>query len=152
MVDIDNRSVLEVEPIATDIADGLVDLLRSEVPGIVLACDDLDYFIYEQGFFRSPVDWDEEMREVDDIRPSVRAGCVKLIARSPGHSASELIEFLEDHLAELAHVTTSGLDWVDIGAVHVSKAYALQRLCDRLGVRGILRLGKQRRQSCLFID
>jgi Cof subfamily protein (haloacid dehalogenase superfamily) len=134
LVDIDTRSVLEVETIAGDIADGLVDLLRSEVPGIVLACDDLDYFIYEPGFFPSPVDWDEEMREVDDIRASVRAGCVKLIARSPGHSAPELIEFLEDHLAELAHVTTSGLDWVDIGAVHVSKAYALQRLCDRLGV------------------
>jgi Cof subfamily protein (haloacid dehalogenase superfamily) len=134
LVDIDNRSVLEAETIAGEIADGLVDLLRSEIPGIVLACDDLDYFIYERGFFQSPVDWDEEMREVDDIRSSVRAGCVKLIARSPGHSAPQLIEFLEDRLAELAHVTTSGLDWVDIGAVHVSKAYALQRLCDRLGV------------------
>jgi Cof subfamily protein (haloacid dehalogenase superfamily) len=134
LVDIDTRSVLEAETIAADIADGLVDLLRAELPGIVLACDDLDYFIYERGFFPSPVDWDEEMREVDDIRPSARAGCVKLIARSPGRTAPELIEFLEDHLAELAHVTTSGLDWVDIGAVHVSKAYALQRLCDRLGV------------------
>ncbi|HEX6391799.1 MAG TPA: Cof-type HAD-IIB family hydrolase [Acidimicrobiales bacterium] len=134
LVDLDNRSVLESEPIAAHIAEGLVDLLRAEVPGIVLACDDLDYFIYERGFFPSPVDWDEEMYEVDDIRESVRAGCVKLVARSPGHSAPQLIEFLEDHLAEMAHVTTSGLDWVDIGAVHVSKAYALQRLCDRLGV------------------
>jgi Cof subfamily protein (haloacid dehalogenase superfamily) len=134
LVDTERRTVLEVEPIAADIADGLVDLLRNEFPGILLACDDLDYFIYERGFFRTPVDWDEEMREVDDIRPSVRKGCVKLIARSPGHSALQLIELVEDHLAELAHVTTSGLDWVDIGAVHVSKAYALQRLCDRLGV------------------
>jgi hydroxymethylpyrimidine pyrophosphatase-like HAD family hydrolase len=31
-------------------------------------------------------------------------------------------------------VTTSGLDWVDIGAAQVSKAYALERVCDRLGV------------------
>ena len=134
LVDTETRSVLEVEPIAAEIAEGLVDLLRKEFAGILLACDDLDYFIYERGFFPGPVDWDEEMEEVEDIRPSVRKGCVKLIARSPGHSAPELIELLEDHLAELAHVTTSGLDWVDIGAVHVSKAYALQRLCDRLGV------------------
>ncbi|HEX4863713.1 MAG TPA: Cof-type HAD-IIB family hydrolase, partial [Acidimicrobiales bacterium] len=134
IVDLDSRSVLEVEPIAGDIADGLVDLLRSELPEVLLACDDLDFFIYERGFFPAPVDWDEEMREVEDIRPAVRAGCVKLIARSPDHSASQLIEFLEDHLAELAHVTTSGLDWVDIGALQVSKAYAMQRLCDRLGV------------------
>lgn len=134
IVDLDNRSVLEVEPIAGDIADGLVDLLRSELPGVLLACDDLDFFTYEAGFFPAPVDWDEEMREVEDIREAVRAGCVKLIARSPGYSAPQLIEFLEDHLAELAHVTTSGLDWVDIGAVQVSKAYAMQRLCDRLGV------------------
>jgi Cof subfamily protein (haloacid dehalogenase superfamily) len=134
IVDLDSRRVIEVEPIAGDIADGLVDLLRSELPGVLLACDDLDFFTYEAGFFPAPVDWDEEMREVADIRSAVRAGCVKLIARSPGYSAPQLIEFLEDHLAELAHVTTSGLDWVDIGAVQVSKAYAMQRLCDRLGM------------------
>ena len=134
LVDTESRKVLEVEPIAGDVADGLVDLLRKEFPGILLACDDLDYFIYERGFFPAPVDWDEEMLEVDDIRPSAQKGCVKLIARLPGTSAPQLIELLEEHLAELAHVTTSGLDWVDIGAVHVSKAYGLQRLCDRLHV------------------
>ena len=134
IVDIDGRSIVEVEPIATHVADGLVDLLRSELPDVVLACDDLDVFTYEKGFFAQPVDWDEEMQEVDDIRETVGAGCVKLIARSPRYSARQLIEFLEDHLAELAHITTSGLDWVDIGAVQVSKAYAMQRLCDRLGV------------------
>lgn len=134
LVDIDMHRVLEVEPIASDIADGLVELLRSELPGVLLACDDLDYFTFEKGFFAKPVDWDEEMHEVDDIRETVRAGCVKLIARAPGYSAPQLIEFLEDHLAELANVTTSGLDWVDIGALQVSKAYAVQRLCDRLGV------------------
>ena len=134
LVDTESRRVLEVEPIAADVVEGLVDLLRTEFPGILLACDDLDYFIYERGFFPAPVDWDEEMLEVDDIRPNARKGCVKLVARSPGHSAPQLIELLEERLAELAHVTTSGLDWVDIGAVHVSKAYGLQRLCDRLGV------------------
>jgi Cof subfamily protein (haloacid dehalogenase superfamily) len=134
IVDIERRSVIEVEPIATEIADGLVDLLRSELPEVRLACDDLEVFTHEKGFFVMPVDWDEEMQEVDDIRETVRGGCVKLIARSPGYAARQLIEFLEDHLAELAHVTTSGLDWVDIGAVHVSKAFAMQRLCDRLGV------------------
>ena len=36
-------------------------------------------------------------------------------------------------MAEEAHVTTSGA-WVELGAPQVSKAYALERVCDRLGV------------------
>ena len=134
LVDVDSRTVIEVEIIASEIANGLIDLLRSELPGVLLACDNLDVFTYEKGFFATPVDWDEVMCEVSDIRATARDGCVKLVARASGYTAPELIDYLEDHLAELAHVTTSGLDWVDIGAVHVSKAYAVQRLCDRLGV------------------
>jgi Cof subfamily protein (haloacid dehalogenase superfamily) len=134
LVDIDGREVVEFEAFAGEIATGLVDLLREKVPGIVLASDDLDCFSYEPGFFLTPVDWKERMEEVPDIRAAVMAGCIKLIARAPGGDALELIRLLEERVGEIGHVTTSGLDWVDIGAPGVSKAYALERLCDRLGI------------------
>jgi len=134
IVDLERHEVVEVEQIAGEICTGLVDLLRGAVPGILLAADDLDCFSYERGFFAVPVDWQEKLEEVADIRQVVAAGCIKLIARLPGMSALRLIETLERKVGEEGHVTTSGLDWVDIGGPQVSKAYALERVCDRLGV------------------
>ncbi len=64
----------------------------------------------------------------------VATGCIKLIARTAETTAPQLIELLERDVGEVGHVTTSGLDWVDIGAPQVSKAYALERVCDRLGI------------------
>lgn len=134
LVDIDRRVVIEVEQLAGEIALGFVDLLREQVPGIVLACDDLECFSHEPGFFASPVDWDEKISETSDIRTAVEAGCIKLIARAPNTDARGLIRLLEERVGEIEYVTTSGLDWVDIGAPGVSKAYALERLCERLDI------------------
>ncbi len=134
IVDLESGRLLEVSEIAGEIGAGLVDLIRDAMPGVLLAADDLDCFSYERGFFQVPVDWQETLEAVDDIRPIVATGCIKLIARVPGMSARELIVALEREVAEEGHVTTSGLDWVDIGAPQVSKAYALERVCDRLGV------------------
>jgi hydroxymethylpyrimidine pyrophosphatase-like HAD family hydrolase len=135
IVDLERGQVLEVEAMAGEISTGLVDLLRAAVPGILLATDDLECFSYERGFFAEPLEWDEQLVEVDDVRPVVAAGCIKLIARTERTTAVELIKLLEVAIGEEGHVTTSGLDWVDIGAPQVSKAYALERVCDRLGVR-----------------
>ncbi|HEY3810622.1 MAG TPA: HAD-IIB family hydrolase [Acidimicrobiales bacterium] len=134
IVDLDGGEVLEVSEMAGDIGAGLVDLIRGAEPDVLLATDGLECFSYERGFFQVPVDWQEQLAEVDDVRPIVARGCIKLIARVPGLSARGLISRLEHEVAEEGHVTTSGLDWVDIGAPQVSKAYALERVCDRLGV------------------
>ncbi|MHB1536162.1 MAG: HAD family hydrolase [Acidimicrobiales bacterium] len=135
VVDVEHRSVLRVDALAGLVATRLVDLVRAAVPAIRLAADDLTRFTYERGFFEVPVDWQEQVCEVVDIRPLVSAGaCVKLIGRVPGRSARELIEQLQTEVAEEAHITTSGLDWVDIGGLGVSKAFALQDVCERLGV------------------
>jgi Cof subfamily protein (haloacid dehalogenase superfamily) len=134
IVDLERAEVLEVRQIAGAVATGLVDLLRRAVPGILLASDDLECFAYERGFFELPVDWQERLEEVDDIRPLVATGCVKLIARTAETTARQLIDLLEHQVGGVGQVTTSGLDWVDIGAPQVSKAYALERVCDRLGI------------------
>jgi hydroxymethylpyrimidine pyrophosphatase-like HAD family hydrolase len=134
IVDLERGDVIEVEAIAGEIGAGLVDLLRLAIPGILLATDNLDCFSFERGFFSGPVDWQERLEEVADIRPFAASGCIKLIARTGDTTALELVELLERVVGEEGHVTSSGLDWVDIGAPQVSKAYALERVCDRLGV------------------
>jgi Cof subfamily protein (haloacid dehalogenase superfamily) len=134
IVDLERADVLELSPIAGAVATGLVDLLRRAIPDILLAADDLERFSYESGFFETYADWQEQLVEVDDIQPIVATGCIKLIARTPATTAPELIELLERRVGEVGHVTTSGLDWVDIVAPQVSKAYALERVCDRLGI------------------
>ncbi|MBO0730236.1 MAG: HAD-IIB family hydrolase [Acidimicrobiaceae bacterium] len=135
IVDLDERVVLQVDPLVAATAARLVDLVRAAEPDVRLACDDLDVFTHERDFFDVPAAWDEEMRVVSDLRPVVAAsGCVKLIGRVPGLTATQLIARLEDEIADEGHVTTSGLDWVDIGAPGVSKALAVQRVCGMLGV------------------
>ena len=134
LVDLDRLEIVEVELIAGEVAANFVDLLRSAVPGILLASDELDCFSYEKDFFEVPVDWQEVLEEVTDIREIVQYGCIKLLARVDGMPPLDLIDILVERVAELAHVTSSGA-WVEIGAPQISKAYALERLCARLGVR-----------------
>ncbi|MGI8492959.1 MAG: HAD hydrolase family protein, partial [Acidimicrobiales bacterium] len=134
IVDVDAGRVLEVNAFAGEVARSLVATIRHVEPAIRFAVDNLDCFCRERNFFEVPVDWQERLDEVDDIDSALGPGCVKLIARLPGLGAAELIERLEREVGAEGVVTTSGLDWVDIGAPGISKAFAMERVCDRLGV------------------
>ncbi len=134
IVDLEERNIIEVERMPGTVVAGLVGLVRAAVPGIKMAADGLDCFSYESGFFEMAVDWQEMLVEVDDIGGVIQEGCIKLIARSSGTSATALIGLLAAAIGEVGHVTSSGLDWVDIGAPGVSKAASLVRVCERLGV------------------
>jgi Cof subfamily protein (haloacid dehalogenase superfamily) len=135
LVDMDRRENLEVSRLAGHAAADLVQRLRSAIPHIVFAVDDLERFAHESRFFDGPVEWNEKLLVVDDVGVELAQGCVKLIARRPGWLAMELISEIEQHTGDHAGVTTSGLDWVDIGVSGVTKAYALERLCARLGIK-----------------
>jgi len=143
LVDLDRRQLLEVDHIPGEIAAALVQHARVAEPAIRFAVDGLDRFSHEASFFDRPVDWEEDITEVDDLTPVLFAGCIKLIARRPGLSAAELIGRLSPLLGSNVHVTTSGLDWVDIGLVGVTKATALARACARLGIepRDVIAVG-----------
>lgn len=133
-VDLASRQIIETETLARDIAVRLAEAMRAAIPGIHLAVDEADHFFYEPGFFETHAGWDETVIEVPDITGVLGADCLKLVARRPGIVAPDLIAQLEDHIGEEGHLTTSGLDWVDIGAPGITKAYAIERVCDRLGV------------------
>jgi Cof subfamily protein (haloacid dehalogenase superfamily) len=133
-VDMVTGAVIEEQTLPVEIATDLVARIRKAVPGIRFATDNLDRFCYERDFFSEPNAWDEVVAEVVDITQAFDRGCVKIICRQPGTSALDLIAALEAHVGEEGHVTSSGLDWVDIGAPGVTKAYALEKVCALLDI------------------
>jgi len=134
LVNIPTMEVIEMSALAADVCKGLVDLVRGMYPDAVFALDEMEHFCYEKGFLEGDWSWDESRRMVDDIVQAISPTCMKLIVRRPGWNAQELRAALEADFAEEGRVTSSGLDWVEIGAPGISKAYATQRICDRLGV------------------
>jgi Cof subfamily protein (haloacid dehalogenase superfamily) len=134
VVDVQAMQVLEIETVAAEVASRLVSMLRQRLPGVVFAVEDMEAFTHEAGFMDPEWYWDEETEQVDDIIEAVSPMCIKLIVRRPGWSAGTLLVELRREVAEKGQVTSSGLDWVEIGAPGISKAYALERICARLGI------------------
>jgi hypothetical protein len=134
VVDVDAMKVLELEPVAADVARRMIALLRQRVPGVKFAVEEMESFTHEAGFMEPEWYWDEMTEHVDDIIDAVSPTCVKIIARRPGWPAGTLLAELRREVAEEGQVTSSGLDWVEIGAPGISKAYALERICARLGI------------------
>jgi Cof subfamily protein (haloacid dehalogenase superfamily) len=134
VVDISSMEVIETETIGAEVAVDLVTMLRDIFPGAVFALEEMDSFTHETGFVDPAWGWEERTDLVADILEAVTSGCIKLIMRRPGWSAAELLAELKEQVAEKGHVTSSGLDWIEICGPGISKAYAAERVCDRLGV------------------
>lgn len=134
VVDISSMEVIETETMAAEVATGLVTMLRELFPGAVFAVEEMDSFTHEVGFVDPSWGWDDLTETVDDIVQAVSSTCIKLIMRRPGWPAGALLAELKEQVAEKGHVTSSGLDWVEIAGPGISKAYAAERVCKRLGV------------------
>ena len=138
VIDIVGQSIVEVVHIGADVALGFITMLRELFPDALFALEGLGVFTHETGFMDSQWAWaalDEHLVEVPDIAHAVGTTSYKLIMRRPGRSAREVLAELRREVAESGHITSSGFDWVEIGAPGISKAYAVERVCHRLGVR-----------------
>lgn len=133
LVDVDAQTVVSADHLPGEVAARLVGDARLVDPELRFAVDNLDSFTHETRFFDSAVDWGQVVCQTDDLGPVLARGCLKLIARRPGLSSLELMRRLAPALGPEVHLTTSGLDWVDIGLLGVTKATALARLCRQLG-------------------
>jgi Cof subfamily protein (haloacid dehalogenase superfamily) len=136
-VDLVAMDVLEMVTIGAQVAEATVGMFRRLFPGVRFAAEDGGRFIYEPGFIEVAWEWssrDERVETVLDILDAVGASCTKLVVRRPGWTARQFLAAVESEVAERGHITSSGLDWVEIGAPGISKAYAMERVCRRLGV------------------
>jgi HAD superfamily hydrolase (TIGR01484 family) len=134
LVDLSSMEVIELETIGSELVAETVVTLRKVFPGSVFAIEGIESFTHEIGFMEPDWNWDERTDRVDDIIEAVAPGCIKLVVRRPGWPARELLSELSSRVTETVHITSSGLDWVEIGAQGISKAYATERACQRLGV------------------
>ena len=137
VVDVPSMEVTELETIEVALATTLVKGLRLSFPGTLFAVEGVDSFDYEAGFFETERLWDGAVNEVEDIMDTLVAASMKLIARRPGSSVRDLLAHLSNGDAGqqgAISVTSSGLDWVEIAAAGISKAYGTRRLCNLLDV------------------
>ena len=134
VVDTSSMEVIEVQTMQAEVTGRLVTVVREVFPGVLFAVEEMETFTYETGFLDPSWNWDEGSAQVDDIVKAVSSGCVKLITRRPGWPAGALLAELQDQFLETVHVTSSGLDWVEMAPPGITKAHAVQRVCDRLGV------------------
>jgi Cof subfamily protein (haloacid dehalogenase superfamily) len=148
--DLDAGAVVDVTPLAADVAAGLVRRLRRAIPGVLFAVEREHGFGREAGWsdgVRPPRPRlvereDPEVLEADALE-LVSGPVVKLLVRHPSLPFTELAGRAREAVGDQAVVTWAGTRLVEISAAGVTKAWALERLCGRLGVdrRQVLALG-----------
>ncbi len=134
VIDLSSMEVTEVQTIEAEVVIKVVAVVRETVPGVFFAVEEMDRFTHEPGFMDPRWNWEDETEQIADIVAAVRPSCVKLIVRRPGSPATSLLRELQCQVAGICHLTSSGLDWVEISAPGISKAHAVERVCGRLGV------------------
>ena len=133
--DLEQHHIVESWPIAPEVTSQLIVKLREAAPGILFALElGLRYgrepgypvprMVLPQGF--DPV--------VEDAMVLSREPAVKLIARHQDFTTEALAELISRVAGETVLVTYSGVGFIEISAAGVHKAWALEKLCARLGI------------------
>lgn len=114
-----------------------MDAVRELVPGVVFATVGPTLFVAENGYaalcvfadhHRHPHEM-EVSSTVLDAEPTV-----KIVARHPEMASVELYRTVLDARIGGVELTHSGAPYIEMSAAGVSKASALARLCDELGM------------------
>jgi Cof subfamily protein (haloacid dehalogenase superfamily) len=132
--DLDTGTIVDLTPLAADLATRLVRTLREAIPGALFAVE------LEGGFGRE-AGWADGMLQVApdaleaDALELITGPVTKLLLRHPTLPFAEVAGRARAAVGEQAVVTWAGTRVVEISAPGVTKAFALERLCRRLGIR-----------------
>jgi Cof subfamily protein (haloacid dehalogenase superfamily) len=131
--DLDSGTMVDSSPLAAEVATRLIHTLREAIPGALFAVE------LEDGFGREP-GWSDGLRPVRpdaleaDALELITGPVTKLLVRHPEMDFAEFTERARHAVGDDAMVTWAGLRLVEISAAGVTKAFALERLCRRLGI------------------
>ncbi|HEU5367614.1 MAG TPA: HAD family hydrolase, partial [Ktedonobacterales bacterium] len=133
--DLGDDAIVDHWPLEPAVVAQLVVRLREAAPGVFFA---LEYGLRsgrEPGYPmpRRPNPLQEVL--IDDIFVLARETAVKLIAHHPGMPTETLLEVAQTVVGNTALATYSGVGFIEISAAGIHKAWALERLCARLGIR-----------------
>jgi Cof subfamily protein (haloacid dehalogenase superfamily) len=131
--DLDTGTMVDSTPLAAELATRLVHALREAVPGVLFAVELEGGFGHERGWFEDLTTVRPEVLEADALE-LITGPVIKLLVRHPSMPFAELAERARQAVGEDAVATWAGLRLVEISAAGVTKAFALERLCHRLGI------------------
>jgi Cof subfamily protein (haloacid dehalogenase superfamily) len=135
LYDVARGAIVRHERLAADLAREFGAALRALAPDLVFATEHGHQLGYEPHFPRIFDDGvPEHLCRVDHIHALCDEAITKLIVHHPEQDADALADWIGAHVGERAEVTHSGGPFIEIGAVGVSKASGLRRLCDDLGL------------------
>jgi Cof subfamily protein (haloacid dehalogenase superfamily) len=131
--DLDSGTMVDHTPLAADLATRLVHALREAIPGALFAVELEDAFGREAGWSEGRALTSSDALEADALE-LICGPVTKLLVRHPAMEFAEVAERARAAVGDDAVVTWAGLRLVEISAAGVTKAFALERLCRRLGV------------------
>jgi hypothetical protein len=123
---------VEHNGLADGVVLGLMDRIRTVVPGITFAVDKVDGLAHELGFHDPDYLGEDHPQDLTEL---VEEGVIKLIARRDGLPSERLVELLDEAVLEGVGVPYAGWgEWVEILGSGVSKASGLALVAGRLGL------------------
>ena len=131
--DLDAGTMLDSTPLAAELATRLVHGLREAIPGALFAVELEGSFGREAGWSDGVVAAPPGALEADALE-LITGPVSKLLVRHPAMDFAEVAERARRVVGGDAVVTWAGLRLVEISAAGVTKAFALERLCRRLGI------------------
>jgi Cof subfamily protein (haloacid dehalogenase superfamily) len=132
--DIADESVTREFPIPCEVAQEVVARLRPVLPRAAWAVERATVFAHEPAYrSRWPVPDDTV---VDAVEALLAVAPVKLMLRTPGVTADELVTIAHEAVGDLVEVTHSSTadTLLEMSAGGVSKGSTLAALCDSLGI------------------
>ena len=131
--DLDTGTMVDSSPLAADLAARLVRTLREAIPGVLFAVELEGSFGREAGWSDGLVAVPPAVLEADALE-LIGGPVIKLLVRHPSLPFAEVAERARAAVGDDAVATWAGLRLVEISAAGVTKAFALERLCRRLGI------------------
>ena len=131
--DLDSGTMVDWSPLAAELATKLVHALRQAIPGALFAVELETGFGREAGWSDGLVAARPDTLEADALE-LISSPVTKLLVRHPTMAFAEVAERARAAVGDDAVVTWAGLRLVEISAAGVTKAFALERLCRRLGI------------------
>jgi Cof subfamily protein (haloacid dehalogenase superfamily) len=132
--DLQRDVILEQTPLSAATARALIVDLRAHLPEIGFAVETGLQITREAAYARHRPLRDANDAENADALELSAQGASKLIAMHPSLPIEAFMQQVQAIIAERASVTHAGAPFVEIAAAGVTKAWALEAHCQRLGI------------------
>lgn len=133
LYDLDNDVMLDQTLLTAEVARRFVEGIRRTAPGVSFAWEDAEGFGCEPTWGRDPMTPIDRVAYGDPLE-LIQAPLLKVLARHRGMDFDELAGRAREIAGEEAVVTWSTRQVIEVSAAGVTKAFALERVCRRLGI------------------